>query len=150
MIEAPVAAIVGLLSKYVALQATDLVKQFGAEAAKYAEQLFSKVAERLNKKTIERFQKNPERYTAPVQDDLIEQLEQDENFAKELKELYEQFETALQAHKPITSVSLIGDDNVQIAGSGNIVAHRGGVVVSGSNQGNITTGDETNPGERTD
>jgi len=147
MIEVPIGAIVGLLSKYVALQATDLVKQFGAEAAKYAEHIFNKVAERLDKKTMERFEKNPEGYTTPVQDDLTEQLKQDEIFAKELKKLYEQFNAALKANKPTTAVNQVGDDNVQVVGNDNVIAHGGGVVVSGSNEGNITTGGENvNPG----
>ncbi len=120
-------AITTILGKYAIDKGATLIKEAGQAAANIAAKLFEKVLNRLKAdpaeaKNAQRFEQNPEGYTAPIADAIDEQMKSDPNFADEIKKLLEEFE---QQRGSVTTITT------------NVTASQGGVAVGGSVGGSI-------------
>jgi hypothetical protein len=114
-----VVTVVTILGKYTIDKGVELAKEIGPKAGEVAAQLFQKVVDRFSKnpadaKNLERFEKKPEDYKAPVGDALEEYLK-DPAFAAEIKQLLAQYQAAVPAGAPgaATITQIAGDDAIQ-------------------------------------
>jgi len=114
-----VASVIAILGKYVIDKGIELAKEIGPKAVEVTEKLFQKVAERFSQnpadsKNLERFEKKPEDYKAPVADALKEYL-RDPAFAAEIERLLAQYQAAAPAAAPGTTTitQMAGDSAIQ-------------------------------------
>jgi hypothetical protein len=112
--------VITILGKYVIDKGVELTKEIGPKAVEAAAKLFQKVMEHLGKdpadaKNMERFEKKPEDYKAPVADALEEHIKKDAAFAAEIRQLLAQYQSAAPAGAPGTTIitQTAGDDAIQ-------------------------------------
>ncbi len=115
-----VAAVITIIGKYAIDKGAELAKEAGPKAVEIAEKLFKKVVERFSKnpadaQNLEKFEQKPDTYQAPVADALEEQMK-DATFANEIKQLLAQYKAAAPEGAPGTTniTQIAGDNAVQI------------------------------------
>lgn len=154
MIDPMTASIVVVLGRYALDKGVELAKEVGPTAMQKAGQLFQTALDYLrhdpgNKKIIEHFEKNPKTAAPLLEEELQTAIQSNIELAKQLREMWQQYETAAKDHAAAKGTSY----QANLQGSGAIAQGEGaksvgagGVMVGGNVAGHIITGDGNKTG----
>jgi hypothetical protein len=130
--ELVIANVVAVLGKYVIDKGAEFINEGKEAAADAARQLFDAVMDRLKSdpagaRNADGFEKNPEGYSAPVEDALKEEVKADPDFGVQLQALMDQ----LTAAAPGTIQQIVSGSGAAAA-QDSVAAGAGGAAAMGA------------------
>ncbi|HEX6383770.1 MAG TPA: hypothetical protein VF177_03775 [Anaerolineae bacterium] len=144
------ASVVIILGKYAIDKGATLAREAGPAAAKKAGELFQTALAYLRRDPAgqviaDRYEQNPERAAALLEDDLNQAVQADAEFAAQLQALLAQYEEAAEAHAAATGstyTATVKGGGAVAQGPGATAVGERGVYVGGSVSGSVVAGDD--------